>query len=61
MIWVPTSQAIVDRMLDMARLTPADRLVDLGSGDGRTVITAARRGATARGIEFNPDMVVLSR
>jgi hypothetical protein len=48
-------------MLDMAGLTPLDRLVDLGSGDGRTVITAARRGATARGIEFNPDMVALSR
>ncbi len=60
-IWVPTSQVLVDRMLDMAGLTPQDRLVDLGSGDGRTVITAARRGATARGIEFNPDMVALSR
>ena len=60
-IWVPTSQALVDRMLDMAGLTPHDRLVDLGSGDGRTVITAARRGAKARGIEFNPDMVELSR
>ena len=60
-IWVPTPQALVDRMLDMAQLTPGDRLVDLGSGDGRTVITAARRGATARGIEFNPEMVALSR
>jgi SAM-dependent methyltransferase len=60
-IWVPTSQALVDRMLDMAGLTPQDRLVDLGSGDGRTVITAARRGANARGIEFNPDMVAISR
>lgn len=60
-IWVPTPQALVDRMLDMAQLTPRDRLVDLGSGDGRTVITAARRGATARGIEFNPDLVALSR
>lgn len=60
-IWVPTSQALVDRMLDMAKLTPKDRLVDLGSGDGRTVITAAKRGATARGIEFNPEMVALSK
>ncbi|MDR0440722.1 MAG: class I SAM-dependent methyltransferase [Candidatus Accumulibacter sp.] len=60
-IWVPTSQALVDRMLDMAELTPKDYLVDLGSGDGRTVITAAKRGATARGVEFNPDMVALSR
>jgi hypothetical protein len=60
-IWVPTSQTLVDRMLDMAGLTPQDRLVDLGSGDGRLVITAAKRGARARGIEYNPDMVALSR
>jgi len=60
-IWVPTPQALVDRMLDMAGLTPEDKLVDLGSGDGRTVITAAKRGAQARGIEYNPDMVALSR
>lgn len=60
-IWVPTPQALVDRMLDMAALTPQDVLVDLGSGDGRTVITAAKRGARARGIEYNPDMVALSR
>lgn len=60
-VWVPTSQTLVDRMLDMAGLTPQDRLVDLGSGDGRLVITAAKRGATARGIEYNPDMVALSR
>ena len=60
-VWVPTSQALVDKMLDMAQLTPKDRLVDLGSGDGRTVITAAKRGARARGIEFNPDLVALSR
>ena len=60
-VWVPTPQALVDRMLEMAELTPEDRLVDLGSGDGRTVITAAKRGATARGIEFNPDMVALAK
>lgn len=60
-IWVPTPQTLVDRMLDMAGLTPDDTLVDLGSGDGRTVITAAKRGAKARGIEYNPDMVALSR
>lgn len=60
-VWVPTPQALVDRMLDMAGLTAQDTLVDLGSGDGRTVITAAKRGATARGIEYNPDMVALSR
>jgi hypothetical protein len=60
-VWVPTSQAMVDRMLDMAELTARDRLVDLGSGDGVLVITAAKRGATARGIEFNPDLVALSK
>ena len=60
-VWVPTPQALVDRMLDIAKLTPNDFLIDLGSGDGRTVITAAKRGATAMGVEFNPDMVELSK
>jgi SAM-dependent methyltransferase len=60
-IWVPTPQALVDKMLDMAKVTAADKVVDLGSGDGRTVITAAKRGATARGIEYNPKMVELSK
>ncbi|MFF7400389.1 SAM-dependent methyltransferase [Achromobacter sp. NPDC008082] len=60
-IWVPTPQTLVDKMLDMAKVTPQDRLMDLGSGDGRTVITAAQRGLTAQGIEYNPDLVELSR
>ena len=60
-VWVPTPQALVDRMLDMGKVSPKDILFDLGSGDGRTVITAAKRGVTATGIEFNPDMVALSR
>lgn len=60
-VWVPTSQALVDRMLDMAKLTAKDIHFDLGSGDGRTVITAAKRGADATGVEYNPDMVALSR
>jgi SAM-dependent methyltransferase len=60
-IWVPTAQALVDTMMKMAKVTPADYVVDLGSGDGRTVITAAKLGATAMGIEFNPDMVELSK
>jgi SAM-dependent methyltransferase len=59
-IWVPTPQSLVDKMLDMAKLTPKDIHYDLGSGDGRTVITAAKRGAEAYGVEFNPDMVKLS-
>jgi len=60
-VWVPTSQALVEKMLDMAKVTPQDFVMDLGSGDGRTVITAAKRGATAMGIEYNPDMVELSK
>ncbi len=60
-VWVPTPQSLVDKMLDMAKVTPKDIVIDLGSGDGRTVITAAKRGATAMGIEYNPDMVDLSR
>jgi precorrin-6B methylase 2 len=60
-VWVPTPQAVVDKMLDMAKLTKDDIHYDLGSGDGRTVITAAKRGARAYGIEYNPDMVTLSQ
>ncbi len=44
-VWVPTPQALVDKMLDMAKVTAKDFVIDLGSGDGRTVITAAKRGA----------------
>ena len=60
-VWVPTPQELVDKMLDMAKVTPKDFVIDLGSGDGRTVITAAKRGASALGIEYNPDMVELSK
>ncbi len=59
--WFPTPQLLVEKMLDMAKVTPADFLVDLGSGDGRTVITAAKRGLHAVGIEYDHDMVELSR
>jgi hypothetical protein len=59
-VWVPTPDAVVARMLDMAKATPKDFLVDLGSGDGRTVIAAAKRGLRAMGVEFNPDMVAIS-
>ncbi|MBZ5498788.1 MAG: class I SAM-dependent methyltransferase [Acidobacteriia bacterium] len=59
-VWVPTPQVLVDKMLDMAKVTPQDYVIDLGSGDGRTVITAAKRGARALGIEYNPEMVTLS-
>src|SRR5256712_992587 len=60
-IWVPTPQALVDKMLDMAKVTPKDYVIDLGSGDVRTVITAAKRGARTLGIEYKPVMVELSK
>jgi len=60
-VWVPTPQPLVEKMLDMAKVTPRDYVIDLGSGDGRTVITAAKRGARALGIEYNPDLVGLSK
>jgi SAM-dependent methyltransferase len=59
--WVPTPQVLVDRMLDLAKVTPRDYVIDLGSGDGRTVLTAASRGARAHGIEYDPEMVKLAR
>lgn len=60
-VWVPTVPALVEKMLDMAQVTPKDVVYDLGSGDGRTVIAAARRGARAVGIEYDANMVALSR
>src|SRR5258706_961403 len=60
-VWIPTPQVVVDKMLDMAKVGPRDFVMDLGSGDGRTVITAAKRGGRAMGVEFNPDMVEFSK
>lgn len=60
-VWVPTHETLVQKMLDLAKVTASDYVMDLGSGDGRTVIAAAKRGATAQGIEYNPDMVALSK
>lgn len=59
-VWVPTPPELVDKMMDMAQVGPDDIVMDLGSGDGRNIIAAAKRGATAIGVEFNPDMVALS-
>jgi hypothetical protein len=61
-IWVPTPNSLIDRMLRMANAGPSDKLVDLGSGDGRIAIAAARdfKVASAVGIEYNPAMVTLS-
>jgi hypothetical protein len=60
-IWVPTPPGTVEKMLELTKVTEKDFVIDLGSGDGRTVITAAKRGARALGIEYNPDMVALSK
>lgn len=60
-VWVPTEPTLIDKMLEMARLTPTDVVLDLGSGDGRSVIAAAKRGARAHGVEFNPDLVELAK
>src|SRR4051794_21205730 len=61
-IWVPTPEEVVERMLTMAQVGPNDVVFDLGSGDGRTVIMAAKKfGARAQGVEYNPDMVKLSQ
>jgi len=60
-VWVPTPQATVDKMLELTHVTAKDYIIDLGSGNGITVISAARRGATAVGVEFNSDMVALAQ
>jgi len=59
-IWLPTPEALVERMLTMAQVGSRDVVYDLGSGDGRVVIAAARRDARAVGVEFNPELVELS-
>ena len=60
-VWIPTPEDTVEKMLDMARVTSRDYVIDLGSGDGRNVIAASRRGARALGVEYNPDLVALSK
>ena len=59
-IWVPTPEKTVDRMLSVANVGEKDFVIDLGSGDGRIVIAAAKRGAQAFGVDLNPNMVKLS-
>ena len=59
-VWVPTSPALVEKMLDMAKVTKNDFVMDLGSGDGRNIIAAAKRGARGVGVEWNADLVTLS-
>ena len=60
-VWVPSPETTVEKMLDIAQVTPQDFVVDLGSGDGRNVIAAAKRGARGLGVEYNSDMVELSK
>jgi SAM-dependent methyltransferase len=60
-VWVPTPDVLVEKMLDLAKVTAQDYVMDLGSGDGRNIIAAAKRGARGRGVEYNPDMVELSK
>jgi cyclopropane fatty-acyl-phospholipid synthase-like methyltransferase len=59
-LYIPTDRALTEKMLDAAGVTAEDHLVDIGSGDGRLVIAAAKRGATAKGYEINPILVWLS-
>ena len=60
-VWVGNPEAMVQKMLDMAGVMPSDFVVDLGSGDGRNVIAAAKRGAHAHGIEYDADLVDFSK
>src|SRR5205085_2637377 len=60
-VWVPTRPALAEKMLDLGGVTARDFVIDLGSGDGRLVIAAAKRGARALGVEYEADMVALAR
>src|SRR5689334_22749319 len=60
-IWVPTPESLVQKMMELGKVTPQDFVIDLGSGDGRTVIAAAKRGAKALGVEYEQKMVDLSK
>ena len=61
-MWMPTPNELVTEMLEIAQVTPVDLVYDLGAGDGKIAIEAARRyGARAVGIEYNPDMAALAR
>jgi len=60
-VWVPTPEIVVDTMIDLAKITASDFVIDLGSGDGRLVIAAAKRGARALGMEYDDNLVAYSR
>jgi hypothetical protein len=59
-VWVPTPYATLEKMFDLAKLTPQDFVIDLGSGDGRAIIAAGKRGAPGVGVEWNDDLIALS-
>jgi len=60
-VWVPTPDEVVQRMLNMAKVTPQDVVYDLGAGDGKIAIAAGKIGATSVGIEYNPEMAKLAQ
>jgi SAM-dependent methyltransferase len=60
-VWVPSPPEMVNKLMELGNVTAKDIVMDLGSGDGRNVIAAAKLGARALGVEYNPDMVALSR
>ncbi|MGH8725285.1 MAG: methyltransferase domain-containing protein, partial [Burkholderiales bacterium] len=60
-VWVPTPPSLVDKMLEMAKVTANDFVIDLGSGDGRNIIAAAKLGARGLGVEWDSELVELSR
>jgi SAM-dependent methyltransferase len=61
-VWVPTPDEVVERMLTMAQTKPEDYVIDLGAGDGKIAIAAAKKfGARSMGVEYNPDMVAYAQ
>jgi len=60
-VWVPSPPEMVNKLMELGNVTAKDFVMDLGSGDGRNIIAAAKRGANALGVEYNPDMVAHSR
>ncbi len=59
--YVPTPPEVVDRMLELTNVSKDDYVIDLGSGDGRIAIAAAKRGATAFGVDIDPDRIAEAR
>jgi hypothetical protein len=61
-VWVPTPDEVVERMLTMAQTKPEDYVIDLGAGDGKIAIAAAKKfGAKSTGVEYNPEMVAFAQ